>query len=411
MLQFKDNRGSLTSLKDLPFEVKEILDSRSYPNVIRGLHLSPYPKRVYVSKGRIYDFITNPETGDKKECVLQKGDYMDVPAGWAHGFYSYEESELVYLLGGSFDPARDRTIYWNDPTLGFTLDFPKSDLIISPKDADASYARTYDYYVLGARGFLGSYLVKTLKGQGLSVFESNERIKNLSKIREQIIKSGANYIIFAGGISGKPTIDWCETHEEETYKTNYLGVLNLLELTKSLGLHTTIFGSAQVFQGTKAVYTEEDSADLTTKVYPKWRTRLEQVLPLYTRVLYLRIIYPVSLDENPKCFLNKMAQRASSVHNINVCLTILPSLFPKISELCKKDVRGILNFVNRGTISLPELLGFYKQPIEIGIVNSTGARGAYELSADKLSSYLEVEDVISGLNNHTKRGYLDQRAF
>ena len=46
MLQFKDNRGSLTSLKDLPFEVKEILDSRSYSNVIRGLHLSPYPKRV-----------------------------------------------------------------------------------------------------------------------------------------------------------------------------------------------------------------------------------------------------------------------------------------------------------------------------------------------------------------------------
>ena len=402
MLQFKDNRGSLTSLKDLPFEVKEILDSRSYPNVIRGLHLSPYPKRVYVSKGRIYDFITNPETGEKKECVLQKGDIMDVPAGWAHGFYSYEESELVYILGGSFDPVLDRTIYWNDPTLGFTLDFPKSDLIISLKDASASYAQAYDYYVLGARGFLGSYLVKTLKAQGLSVFESNERIENLAKIQEQIIKSGATYIIFAGGISGKPTIDWCETHEEETYKTNYLGVLNLLELTKCLGLHTTIFGSAQVFQGTKAVYTEEDSADLTTKVYPKWRTRLEQALPLYTHALYLRIIYPVSLDENPKCFLNKMAQRASSVHNIRVCLTILPSLFPKISELCKKDVRGILNFVNKGTISLPELLRFYKKPIEIGIADSTGARGAYELSSEKLASHVEVDDVISGLNKHFK---------
>lgn len=405
MLQFKDNRGSLTSLKDLPFEVKEILDSRSYPNVIRGLHLSPYPKRVYVSKGRIYDFITNPQTGEKKECILQKGDYIDVPAGWAHGFYSYEESELVYLLGGSFDPMLDRTIYWNDPTLGFALDFPQTALILSLKDADAVYAHNYEYYVLGARGFLGSYLVKTLKKQGFSVFESNERIENMAKIREQIIKSGAAYIIFAGGISGKPTIDWCETHEEETYKTNYLGVLNLMELTKSLGLHTTIFGSAQVFQGTKTLYTEEDPADLTTKVYPKWRTRLEEALPLYPHVLYLRIIYPVSLDENPKCFLNKMAQRASSVHNVRVCLTILPNLFPKISELCKKDVRGILNFINKGAISLPDLLGFYKNPIKIGIADSTGARGAYELSAEKLASYVEVDDVLSVLNSFN--GYLN----
>ena len=405
MLQFKDNRGSLTSLKDLPFEVKEILDSRSYPNVIRGLHLSPYPKRVYVSKGRIYDFITNPQTGEKKECVLQNGDYIDVPAGWAHGFYSYEESELVYLLGGSFDPMLDRTIYWNDPTLGFALDFPRNSLTLSVKDADAAYAHKYEYYVLGARGFLGSYLVKTLKAQGLSVFESNERIENMVKIREQITKSGVKYVIFAGGISGKPTIDWCETHEEETYKTNYLGVLNLMELTKSLGLHTSIFGSAQVFQGTKTLYTEEDPADLTTKVYPKWRTRLEEALPLYPHVLYLRIIYPVSLDENPKCFLNKMAQRASSVHNIRVCLTILPSLFPKISELCKKDVRGILNFVNKGAISLPDLLGFYKNPIKIGIADSTGARGAYELSAVKLASYVEVDDILSVLNNFN--GYLN----
>jgi dTDP-4-dehydrorhamnose 3,5-epimerase-like enzyme/dTDP-4-dehydrorhamnose reductase len=400
MFHFQDNRGSLTSYKEIPFEVKEILDSRSYPNVLRGLHLSPYPKRVCVRKGKIYDFFINPETGQKTERILQKGEYIDIPSGYAHGFYSYEETELIYLLGGSFNASVDRTIYWNDPTLGFTLSFPKYNLILSKKDADADYAQTYEYYVLGARGFLGSYLVKTLKKQGFSVFESNERLENLSIIQEQIVKSRATYVICAAGISGKPTIDWCETHEDETYRSNYLGILNLMTLTKELGLHTTIFGSGQVFQGTKAVYSEEDPADLSTKVYSKWRTQLEKGIPLYENVLYLRIIYPVSLDEHPKCFLNKMAQRASSVHNVRVCLTIIPSLFPTISQLCKNNVRGIMNFVNKGTISLPELLEFYshtRKKIEIGIQSSSEARGAYELSIGRLSSYINVDEITHGL--------------
>jgi len=57
------------------------------------------------------------------------------------------------------------------------------------------------------------------------------------------------------------------------------------------------------------------------------------------------MICPVSGDEHDKCFLTKMKAHIGSVHNMP---TVLPSLFPIISELVEKNVTGIFNFVNKG---------------------------------------------------------------
>ena len=390
---FQDQRGSLTSIKEIPFEVKEILDSRSYPGVLRGLHLSPYPKRVIVQKGKIFDFVIHPETLEKKTYTVSAGECVDVPAGWGHGFYTYEYTEVLYLLGGTFSPEQDKTMYWNEPTFQFDFPFSTNNLILSEKDRDAFYAKSYDFYILGARGYLGSEAVKILKGQGYTVFESNERLEKIETIREQIVKSRAKYVVCAAGISGKPTIEWSETHEEETYKANFLGVLDLMRLTSSLNIHCTIFGSGQVFTGAKTEYTEEDKADQTNKVYTKWRTELEKQIPFYKNVLYLRIIYPCTLDGNPKCFLSKMVARAKTVHPVEVCLTIVPSLFPTLSDLAVKNRSGILNFVNWGTISLPKLLDIYskiKTPVEYTVNTEGEIRGNYKLSAKKLHEYTEI---------------------
>jgi 3,5-epimerase/4-reductase len=397
---FIDHRGSISSVKEIPFEVKEILDSRSYPGVFRGLHMSPYPKRIIVQKGKIFDVFVNPDTLEKKMFTLTPGEYVDVPAGWAHGFYAYEYSEILYLLGGKFSPTLDKNMYWKDPTFQIEYPFSTETVKLSQKDNDAFYAKSYDFYVLGARGYLGSEAVKILKGQGYSVFESNERFEAMATIKEQIVKSRARYVICAAGISGKPTIEWSETHEEETYRTNFLGVLDLMRLTNELKIHCTVFGSGQVFKGDKDTYTEQDKADQTNKVYTKWRTELEKHIHFYNNVLYLRIIYPCTLDGNAKCFLSKMVARAKTVHPVSVCLTIVPSLFPQLSKLSQKGITGILNFVNKGRISLPDLLKIYgevKTPLTYTVNTEGEIRGNYTLSADVLYSLTEIEGSIQDL--------------
>lgn len=397
---YEDSRGSLTSIKDIPFEVKEILISKNNKNVLRGLHMSPYRKRIYVTKGKIYDIIVNPNTLEKKEVILSVGDLIDVPESWGHGFFSYENSEIVYLLGGKFDVNIDRNIYWKDTQLQLELKFPQEHLTISEKDANAKYFNSSDFFVLGARGYLGSHCVKILKEQGYSLFECNDRFSDIYSIREKILRCGAKYVICAAGISGKPTIDWCEYNERETYDVNYTGTLNIVKLTNELGLHCTIFGSGLVYSGNKKKYDENNEPDYTEKVYSRIRIELEAALKQYNNVLYLRIIFPVTYDNHPKCFISKL-KTWKEVHNISIPITIVPLLFKGISKLCINNITGIFNFVNSGTISLEYLIQLYSlynnDKLQAKVAHSTTARGNYELITSKLEKYITVKDVTSGL--------------
>lgn len=134
---FKDARGVITSVKEIPFEISEIVISKSHAHVLRGLHISPYTKRVMVVVGKIYDFFINLETKECTEVVLGENEYVDVPANHAHAFYVFEETEVLYLLGGKFDANVERRIFWNDPAFSFKLDFPHDNLIMSDNDLDA----------------------------------------------------------------------------------------------------------------------------------------------------------------------------------------------------------------------------------------------------------------------------------
>lgn len=389
-MTFTDGRGILHSLKNLPFLPKEILVSDNHKNVLRGLHQSPYAKLIYVTRGSILDFFWSDEGPKVKH--LGVGESVFVPANCPHGFLSREESQIVYLLEGEFDPKKDKNIYWKSPEFPFGLDMDDSRLILSDKDRNASYRDQYDYLVLGASGFLGQNCVKHLRAQGRKVLESFERLEFPDKIRDQIKRSGAKYVVCAAGISGRPTVEWCEAHEPETYRTNYLGVLNLMEACRDLA-HLTIFGSGLVYTGAKTWYTEEDAPDLESRVYCKWRARLEQALQ--PNVLYLRIIYPCTFDGHPKCFWTKMNGRRESVHDVSVPLTIVPSLFPELPKLIEGGASGIYNFVNEGTISLKEF-----------VKADTAVPGSlwFGLDVTKLAEKIDVPNVKTACKEWNESG-------
>lgn len=235
------------------------------------------------------------------------------------------------------------------------------------------------YCVLGSKGFLGQECVRYLKERGRSVYQSSCRLEDAE---HDIVESGARFVICAAGISGKPTIEWCETHEEETRKTNYDEMLTLMETCHRLNVHLTIFGSGGVYSGQKPVYTEDDPPDFDKKVYFKYRILLEQKLK--GDVLYLRIMYPCTFDGNPKCFYQKIWSRRNNLHDVSVSITSVRDLFRLIPDLVEKRVTGILNFVNKGTISLKDLVRAET------CRSSDDQRGSYELATDKLERYVKV---------------------
>ena len=227
---------------------------------------------------------------------------------------------------------------------------------------------SHDVIVLGGKGFLGSMAAAILRSQGHKVTCLHHRLREVNEIAEQIRRSNAKFVLCAAGISGRPTIAWCEKNEEETFHTNMLDTCNLMRMCKELCVHLTLFGSGLVYKPQSQffqMYDENAEPDHKDRVYCRYRVMLEEVVRrnYADAVLYLRIMYPCSFDGHPKCFVRKMLERLDAVDDVMVPVTVIPALFPFLERLMfEKRKTGVLNFVCRGVVALPELVKAHVRP-------------------------------------------------
>jgi dTDP-4-dehydrorhamnose 3,5-epimerase len=103
--------------------------SRSAKGVLRGLHYQlevPQGKLMRVVAGSIYDVAVDirrsSQTYGQWVGVILSADnklQMWVPQGFAHGFLSLEDgTELLYKCTDFYSVAAERSILWNDPSIG-----------------------------------------------------------------------------------------------------------------------------------------------------------------------------------------------------------------------------------------------------------------------------------------------------
>ena len=218
------------------------------------------------------------------------------------------------------------------------------------------------------------------------------RLENIPDLRKYFNILKPKNVICAAGISGKPTIDWCESHKCETIFTNVTCQLNLIHLCKEMGIHLTIIGSGAVYDGNK-LFTELDEPNFKGTFYSKARCILEEIIrsTYIDDVLYLRILYPITCDEDPKCFIEKLKLRTSNIHDTQITVTILPLLLPKLQNILDQKVTGILNFVNNGITTPSELLKIFNIKHKMSLEKTN--RGLCCLDSSKLKQYISVDDV------------------
>ncbi len=148
---FGDDRGFfMETYKKSDFEKigikKEFVQdnhSKSVKGVLRGLHyqLNPKPqgKLVRVVKGSILDVAVDirknsPTFGKWVSAVLSEENrhMLWVPEGFAHGFLTLEDAEVLYKTTNEYSPELDRGILWNDEQIG--IDWGIENPILSDKD-------------------------------------------------------------------------------------------------------------------------------------------------------------------------------------------------------------------------------------------------------------------------------------
>lgn len=112
---------------------------------LRGMHFQrpPFeePKLVRCVRGAILDVVIDlrPASATFRHHVAvpldaASGDALYVPPGFAHGFQALrDDTEVLYMMGASFEPAAQDGVRWDDPAFGIAWPLPVR--AISPRDA------------------------------------------------------------------------------------------------------------------------------------------------------------------------------------------------------------------------------------------------------------------------------------
>ena len=146
---YRDNRGLFKEdYKKKFFKNKNFIfgcTSSSKKNVVRGLHLqTKYSQEKYVSvlKGAIFDVVVDLRKKSKtygKHFIIILSDKnaksLFIPAGFAHGFLSLKEENIIYYTCTNYRSARHEVgILWNDKDL--KIKWPIKNPVISKKDKE-----------------------------------------------------------------------------------------------------------------------------------------------------------------------------------------------------------------------------------------------------------------------------------
>jgi dTDP-4-dehydrorhamnose 3,5-epimerase len=158
--KFEDDRGffsevfSTSTMENAGLPTYWVQDNHSYSksvNVLRGLHFQIQPKAqdklVRVAKGSILDVAVDirhdsPNFGKWVALVVSAKlwNQIFIPKGFAHGFLTLEpETEVLYKVTERYSPAHDRSIRWDDPSIGINWPLLGNEPIISEKDRKAPF--------------------------------------------------------------------------------------------------------------------------------------------------------------------------------------------------------------------------------------------------------------------------------
>ena len=138
------NARTFRELTGLDVDFVQDNHSRSAKGVLRGLHYQveqAQGKLVRVTRGSVFDVAVDlrkasPTFGQWAGVELSEDNHRQfwIPPGFAHGFLVTSDSaDFLYKTTDYYAPAYERSLAWNDPTVG--VEWPlEGEPLLSAKD-------------------------------------------------------------------------------------------------------------------------------------------------------------------------------------------------------------------------------------------------------------------------------------
>ncbi|KAJ4874483.1 hypothetical protein Rs2_39501 [Raphanus sativus] len=292
-------------------------------------------------------YTQNPEWwGDVSGALLPHPRMLMMPGGRGH-FDGSEESSLV------------------------TDEKPSQrNHMVVPSLRSAPQKLSLKFLIYGKTGWIGGLLGKICEKQGIAYEYGKGRLEDRASLLQDVVSVKPTHVFNSAGVTGRPNVDWCESHKTETIRANVAGTLTLADVCRENGLLMMNFATGCIFEydenhpeGSGVGFKEEDTPNFTGSFYSKTKAMVEELLKEFDNVCTLRVRMPISSDlNNPRNFITKIS-RYNKVVNIPNSMTVLDELLPISIEMAKRNLRGIWNFTNPGVVSHNEILEMYRDYI------------------------------------------------
>lgn len=228
--------------------------------------------------------------------------------------------------------------------------------------------------IVGHRGWIGSKMQRYFKNPVLFPHRMEEREKAFAFLRNSKRQHSVTHVIVAAGVTGRPNVDWCEENKERTVVSNVVGVLNIVDICHTLGLHCTLFATGCIYNyddshliGSGIRFNETEEPNFSSSWYSKTKILVEDLIKntrYINNTLVLRLRMPVSDSlKDERNFITKLTKYPKLI-NVPNSLSVLPDLLPVVPVMMEKRVFGVYNFVNPGVISHHDLMEMYIKHID-----------------------------------------------
>jgi dTDP-4-dehydrorhamnose reductase len=216
--------------------------------------------------------------------------------------------------------------------------------------------------ILG-NGYLGT---RAKEVWGDEAVLATTRIRSTDDVRALIREHHPDAIFNAAGVTGKPNVDWCETHQLETILGNTVLPMQIAEAAGEAGIYLLHLATGCIFYGHSphddGVWTEADYGN-PVAVYSKSKYAADLVLSTLPNVGIARLRMPIDDRPSPANLIDKITTYPKVV-DVENSVTVVPDLLDACYQLMQQKGEGIFHCTNPGTISHKEIISLYIELVD-----------------------------------------------
>ncbi len=213
------------------------------------------------------------------------------------------------------------------------------------------------------KGFIGK---RCKDAWGDQAILSDARVNSKEDALAEILKHQPDAVLNCVGSTGKPNVDWCDSHQLETVHGNTLVPILLAEACAEANVYFLHMGSGCIFYGDSThpdkAWREHDFGNpLPTYSRTKYATDL--VLSTLPNVGIARIRMPIDHIPGERDLITKIA-KYPKVIDVENSVTIIDDMIDAFYKLMEKKAEGIFHVTNPGTMRHRELIALYEELVD-----------------------------------------------